>query len=110
MCPSSLQVDTIACVHIQSMTSNYTRVQTATGGRLRTFEGYSSSKRWLVGPAHSASSSPLLSGRLKPCRNPQNVALPRNSELVGIDNDSRSGECIGGVSVGGPGQTSLFCH
>src|ERR1022692_21298 len=35
MCPSSLQVDTIASVHITSMTSNYTRVQTATAGRLR---------------------------------------------------------------------------
>src|SRR6202140_5841199 len=35
MCPSSLQVDTIACVHIASMTSNYTSVQTATAGRLR---------------------------------------------------------------------------
>jgi hypothetical protein len=34
MCPSSLQVDTIACVHIPSMTSNCTPVQTATGGRL----------------------------------------------------------------------------
>jgi hypothetical protein len=34
MCPSSLQVDTIAGVHIESMTSNYTSVQTATGGRL----------------------------------------------------------------------------
>jgi len=28
-------VDTIACVHIASMTSNYTSVQTATAGRLR---------------------------------------------------------------------------
>src|SRR5438309_4526579 len=35
MCPSSLQVDTIACVHIASMTHHYTRVQTATAGRLR---------------------------------------------------------------------------
>jgi hypothetical protein len=34
-CPSSLQVDTIACVHIESMPSNYTSVQTATTGRLR---------------------------------------------------------------------------
>jgi hypothetical protein len=34
MCPSSLQVDTIASVHIASMTSNYTSVQTATAGRL----------------------------------------------------------------------------
>jgi hypothetical protein len=33
-CPSSLQVDTIACVHIASMTHHYTRVQTATAGRL----------------------------------------------------------------------------
>src|SRR5882724_13343369 len=35
MCPSSLQADTIACVHIASMTSIYTGVQTATAGRLR---------------------------------------------------------------------------
>src|SRR5450755_2536622 len=34
MCPSSLQVDTIACVHIEIMPSNYTCVQTATAGRL----------------------------------------------------------------------------
>src|ERR1022692_116810 len=34
MCPSSLQVDTIACVHIESMPSFYTPVQTATAGRL----------------------------------------------------------------------------
>src|ERR1700691_5643783 len=37
MCPSSLQVDTIASVHIASMTSNYTSVQTATAGRLLSF-------------------------------------------------------------------------
>jgi hypothetical protein len=37
MCPSSLQVDTIRCVHIASMTFNFNPVQTATAGRLPFF-------------------------------------------------------------------------
>jgi hypothetical protein len=38
-CPSSLQVDTTACVHIRSITSIYILVQTVSGGRLRVFMG-----------------------------------------------------------------------
>jgi len=44
MCPSSLQVDTIACVHIEIMPSNYTCVQTATAGRLHLFHGQGNGK------------------------------------------------------------------
>src|SRR6267154_267413 len=39
MCPSSLRVDTIRCVHIASMTSHYNSVQTAVAGRLRRNRG-----------------------------------------------------------------------
>lgn len=48
MCPSSLQVDTIASVHITSMTSDYTSVQTATNRHQRTLTSFPAPKSFLT--------------------------------------------------------------
>lgn len=88
MCPSSLQVDTIAGVNIPSVTSYYTRVPMATGVRLPTVTACPSELRSLLShPRLLRRSLFRLSGSAvssDTCRNslPDNVATQSQGRSI----------------------------